>query len=180
MNKMRRFSLERIEDATGVSGVGNIAEGILFSDGIVAMRWITEHKSTCVYDSITEVVAIHGHGGRTVVVWQDFGPVDGPVIKEREASDLCTECGTDGPDCGCVVTDWGTGQTFQRWGSYGSAGRRARSPKWSGSVARVTIVAMTPSVSFIGQAFRFGSASVAGSRRSGSRRRWASSCRARR
>ena len=33
---MRRFYLQRDEDATGISGTGKVAEGILFSTGWVA------------------------------------------------------------------------------------------------------------------------------------------------
>lgn len=61
------FWLDRLEDETGISGTGKIAEGVEFSDGKVVMRWLTEHRSTCFYDSMEEVVAIHGHEGKTVV-----------------------------------------------------------------------------------------------------------------
>jgi hypothetical protein len=43
---MKRFHLERTEDASGVSGIGKIAEGIVFEDGTVGLRWLTEVKST--------------------------------------------------------------------------------------------------------------------------------------
>lgn len=68
-----RFLLYRREDVTGVSGRGTVAEGIEFSDGKVAMHWCVpgKPKSTVVYDSIADVEAIHGHDGRTALVW-DF------------------------------------------------------------------------------------------------------------
>lgn len=62
---MRQFSLNRIEDETGISGIGVVAQGVIFADGRVAMRWLTAHTSFCFYDSIDEVEAIHGHNGRT-------------------------------------------------------------------------------------------------------------------
>jgi hypothetical protein len=68
---MRRFYLQRDQDETGVSGVGRVAEGIVFSDGAVALRWCTEFTSTAVYGSIETVEAIHGHGGQTRVVFVD-------------------------------------------------------------------------------------------------------------
>lgn len=68
---MRRFALERHEDATGVSGVGIVAEGVEFFDGTVAMRWRTDIRSTVFYDEIHHVRHIHGHDGRTLVRWLD-------------------------------------------------------------------------------------------------------------
>ena len=71
MSAMRTFTLERDEDVTGVSGVGVVAEGVQFSDGPVVIRWIVgEHRSTVVWPSIAAVEAIHGHEGRTRVVWR--------------------------------------------------------------------------------------------------------------
>lgn len=67
---MKNFVLRRKEDETGVSGVGDVAEGVMFTDGTVALRWKTKHRSTCTYDSIADVVAIHGHNGKTLVLWQ--------------------------------------------------------------------------------------------------------------
>lgn len=67
----RRFVLRRVEDASGVSGVGDVAEGVQFSDGTAVLRWRTARSSTATYDSIEDVEAIHGHGGRTLIVWLD-------------------------------------------------------------------------------------------------------------
>lgn len=63
------FALRRYEDESGVSGTGIVAQGVQFSDGTVALRWMVDLRSTALYDSIDDVVAIHGHGGRTRVVW---------------------------------------------------------------------------------------------------------------
>lgn len=68
----RRFVLERLEDPTGISGTGHIAEGVEFSDGFVVLRWMTEWRSTGVYEQgIKAIETIHGHGGATRVVWLD-------------------------------------------------------------------------------------------------------------
>ncbi len=68
---MRRFDLVRVEDASGVSGTGNVAEGVEFTDGTAAMRWRTATASTAIYGSIQQLVDIHGHEGRTKVVFID-------------------------------------------------------------------------------------------------------------
>lgn len=68
---MRRFELHRHQDATGVSGTGVVAEGVVFSTGWVALTWLTAVNSLVFYPSITNVEHIHGHGGMTVIVWLD-------------------------------------------------------------------------------------------------------------
>lgn len=72
MNNPRRFLLQRDEDETGVSGVGIVAEGIQFSDGRIALRWVSSPAaSTVTWDSIEHVEKVHGHNGKTHVVWLD-------------------------------------------------------------------------------------------------------------
>lgn len=68
---MRRFHFERREDASGVSGVGKVAEGIVFSDGRVAIEWLSTCPSTNIYNSLEDVDRIHGHEGRTQIVFDD-------------------------------------------------------------------------------------------------------------
>lgn len=68
---MRRFELHRIEDKSGVSGTGVVAEGLEFSDGHACLRWKTQFRSTAIYDSMKDVEAVHGHGGATKIVWVD-------------------------------------------------------------------------------------------------------------
>lgn len=64
--------MERLEDETGISGTGVVAEGIEFSDGRVAIRWLTgEHNSTVIWDRLASVEAIHGHGGKTRFVFTE-------------------------------------------------------------------------------------------------------------
>lgn len=77
---MRRFELHRIEDKTGISGTGRIAEGVLFSDGRCVMRWLTQYRSMGVYDSIQDLEAIHGHGGTTKFVFIDFDRLSDPRV----------------------------------------------------------------------------------------------------
>lgn len=68
---MRRFVLNRIEDESGVSGTGIVAEGIQFSDGRCVIRWMTHVHSIAIYQSAGEVEAVHGHQGKTVILWRD-------------------------------------------------------------------------------------------------------------
>ena len=67
----RTFVLHRDEDVSGVSGTGVVAEGAMFSDGTVVVRWLGKHASTTMWSSIDSVIAINGHGGRTQVVYDE-------------------------------------------------------------------------------------------------------------
>ncbi len=70
----RRFKLVRTEDVNGVSGVGDVAMGVEFPDGTVALRWAGGFPtSITAFDErgIESVIAIHGHEGRTQLVWLD-------------------------------------------------------------------------------------------------------------
>ena len=62
---MKVFYLYRTEDESGVSGTGRVAQGFVADNGKVSLFWLSEHPSVTVYDSIGEVQAIHGHGGKT-------------------------------------------------------------------------------------------------------------------
>lgn len=68
---MRRFHLRRYADATGVSGIGRVAEGVVFSTGWVALTWLSEVTSVAFYPSIEAVEHVHGHNGLTQVVYED-------------------------------------------------------------------------------------------------------------
>jgi len=69
----RRFELHRDEDVSGVSGTGVVAEGVEFRDGVVAFRWLTEWPTSVVFHDrgAAAVEHVHGHNGRTRVVWLD-------------------------------------------------------------------------------------------------------------
>ena len=68
---MRRFHFERVEDLSGISGCGIVAEGVVFSDGKVALEWRGAHASTNLYSSLDDLEFIHGHEGRTKIVFDD-------------------------------------------------------------------------------------------------------------
>jgi hypothetical protein len=65
---MKLFELRRTEDESGVSGTGTVAQGVIFDNGQCVLTWLTAHTSVAVYQSIKEVIAIHGHNGKTEVV----------------------------------------------------------------------------------------------------------------
>lgn len=64
---MRAFRLIRDVDISGVSGTGAVAEGIEFSDGTVAMRWLSDWPTSVVFHTrgIESVKQVHGHNGAT-------------------------------------------------------------------------------------------------------------------
>lgn len=64
------FHLHRVEDDSGISGTGRIAQGIIFDNGKVALTWLSEHPSVAMYDNIGDVRTIHGHEGKTEVVME--------------------------------------------------------------------------------------------------------------
>ncbi|GAA1556264.1 hypothetical protein GCM10009804_11370 [Kribbella hippodromi] len=68
----RRFLLDRHQDISGVSGTGVVAEGVEWSDGTVALRWLGRHPTTTVWqDGIDALLTVHGHNGATTIRWLD-------------------------------------------------------------------------------------------------------------
>lgn len=68
---MRRFELLRIEDQTGVSGTGVVAQGIEYPAGDCVMEWLTPVSTTVIATNIRKVAFIHGHAGKTRVIFPD-------------------------------------------------------------------------------------------------------------
>lgn len=68
---MRRFELHRDVDVSGVSGTGVVAEGVEFTDGTCAVRWLSATASTVTWLSIEHVEKVHGHHNATRIVWVD-------------------------------------------------------------------------------------------------------------
>ena len=66
--------MQRDVDVSGVSGTGKVAEGIVFSNGWVALTWTNEgprFSSISIYPDIQTVERIHGHEGKTRIVYLD-------------------------------------------------------------------------------------------------------------
>ena len=70
-SQMRRFVLIRVEDLTGVSGTGEVAEGTVFSSGLAVIRWLREPYAMGVYQTLEDVISVHGHEGRTQLQFID-------------------------------------------------------------------------------------------------------------
>ncbi len=68
-DRMKTFHLQRDADETGISGTGKVAEGVQFTDGTCAMRWLSASTSTAIYADIGVVETIHGHNGMTQIVF---------------------------------------------------------------------------------------------------------------
>ncbi len=89
----RVFALYREDDVHGISGVGLIAWGVWFADGKAVVRWAPGRvgaRKTEVWDSLEEIPRVHGHGGRTRIVWLGTDPLaerldTGPVWARYEA-----------------------------------------------------------------------------------------------
>ena len=58
-----------------MSGTGAVVEGVQFTNGWCALRWISQKSSLCFYKSIEDVKQIHGHGGNTEIVIHDLQPL---------------------------------------------------------------------------------------------------------
>lgn len=77
---MRRFLLVREEDVSGTSGLGVVAEGVEFSNGRVAVHWLSQLDSYEVADNIRVVDKLHGNtvhfrDGSTMTLTQEESDV---------------------------------------------------------------------------------------------------------
>lgn len=98
---MRTFNLVRKEDVSGVSGTGVVAEGVEFHDGQVVMSWFGRHHTIEVAPNISDIEAIHGHEGRTVIEWLSNGDLGcsgcgSPIELYQSFKAYC--CGEEGPN----------------------------------------------------------------------------------
>jgi hypothetical protein len=111
----RTFVLDRRRDISGVSGTGLVAEGVVWSDGAVALRWSGENPTTVAFETgIEGVEAIHGHGGATEVRFLDemrpgrvpsdfeYPLSTGERVPTASRDGLCVGCGGAWPCTRCV------------------------------------------------------------------------------
>lgn len=68
---MRFYYLCRKEDVSHTSGTGHVAEVAEFDDGAVVVRWLASKNatgvaSTTLFNSLDDLLKVHGHEGRTV------------------------------------------------------------------------------------------------------------------
>jgi hypothetical protein len=67
----RRFVLERTEDVSGVSGVGTVADGVVWPNDMVTICWRGDTTSIAVWQHLDDAMKIHGHDGATKAVFID-------------------------------------------------------------------------------------------------------------
>jgi len=63
-----------------------VAQGVIFDNGKCALTWLTEYRSVSAYDSIDDVVAVHGHETKIV----QFADIDRDTVSalvNNEAQD---------------------------------------------------------------------------------------------
>ena len=83
---MRFYYLCRKEDVSRTSGTGHVAEVAEFDDGAVVVRWpasrnATGVASTTIFNSLDDLLRVHGHEGRTVAE----PIIDGERIRHLES-----------------------------------------------------------------------------------------------
>lgn len=77
-SKARRFVLYREQDVSGVSSQyiskepAVVAEGVQFTNGRIALTWLSPLITVAAYDSMEVVEKLHGHNGATKVYWVDL------------------------------------------------------------------------------------------------------------
>jgi hypothetical protein len=64
---VRDFVLIRDKDLTGKSGIGVVAEGVVFMDGFAILKWLREPYALGIYETIDALISVHGHEGNTRV-----------------------------------------------------------------------------------------------------------------
>lgn len=112
----RLFILRRHIDVSGISGVGSVADGVLWPDGTASVRWRGEHPSIVFWDrGRMSVDFVHGHGGATEVEFSDeepagsFSPGDAPIALRRVIDIAlgkpvrCPQCHRPGA-CRCIAS----------------------------------------------------------------------------
>jgi hypothetical protein len=70
---VRLFQLHHDTDLTGFSGTGVVADGVVWPDGTVSMRWRGPIRTTVEAACLDDIRIVHGHDGATrVVMSADF------------------------------------------------------------------------------------------------------------
>lgn len=80
---IRRFVLNRNDDESGNSGTGVVAVGTQYPNGKVSLTWLSHMGTMAWYDTIEIVKGLHGHGGKTEVIWLDKEDVKESTLSEE-------------------------------------------------------------------------------------------------
>ena len=104
----KRFAVIRHLDETGVSGTGHIADGIIFHDGAVALRWRTKTPGTTFFATMEDAKAVHGHDSKTQFLELDSAEQVWMccrcLAQADDMSTYCMECG--GGNCPIPLADY--------------------------------------------------------------------------
>lgn len=68
---MRTFTVHRSEDVSGISGTGLVAVGAVFPSGRCVVEWTGRMPSLEISTTIADWLSIHGHGGKTLIVYDN-------------------------------------------------------------------------------------------------------------
>lgn len=93
---MRRFLLNRAHDNNGISGTGIVAEGLEFTSGKCVLCWYGRIGSITVFDSLGDLLFVHGHGLDTVIEWIDSEHTHGRD-RRKPPADEKTRQATEAP-----------------------------------------------------------------------------------
>ena len=85
---LRAGYVEREEDASGVSGVGRVAEWVEYTDGVVVVRWISNLASTNVHPNMKAAEMVHGHQGKTAFVELLREAMEGDAPSPEDITDV--------------------------------------------------------------------------------------------
>jgi hypothetical protein len=103
---MKAFLMVRDDDVTATSGTV-VAEGVIFSDGRVAIRWLVPGKpnSLVMWDSISDAMLVHNHNGDThLAIANDIPWPPGHMYEHGHKWKSIVDSAGDGPyycvDCG--------------------------------------------------------------------------------
>lgn len=77
MKQVRLFKLVRDEDVSGVSGTGVVAIGTEYVSGMVSLSFISPYPHINVYANLHVLEQVHGHDGKTKVVFLDENSTNG-------------------------------------------------------------------------------------------------------
>lgn len=68
--KTKNYWLYRLVDSTGISGRGLVANVAVFPNGRAVVAWCVPGKpnSVSVFDTVEDLMSIHGHGSNTILI----------------------------------------------------------------------------------------------------------------
>ena len=86
--QVKPFYLLRHEDISGLSGTGVVALGVEFPNGKAVMQWVSYRTSLEICESVVNIEEIHGHGGKTEVIFGNPPAPCPPKSKKKKKEDV--------------------------------------------------------------------------------------------